>query len=285
MTRRAHCTLARWGVALFILVGLLGIIGCPGGDMKEKGSAFPALTDVNTSSWKKLAGKRIFFGHQSVGANIIAGLGDLAGEYGYIHLRIVEGTAPEVFNNPAFLHAKIGSNTKPQSKIDAFSALVLGGLGEKTDIAFFKLCYLDITADTDVQKLFRNYREHLSRLKAARPDVMFLNITVPLTTVQTGIKAWIKKLLGKPLGGHKDNIKRGEFNDLLRSTYRGKEPIFDLAKIESTRPDGSRASYAKDGKQYDCLAPEYTDDGGHLNAQGRRIAAEQLLIFLAERME
>jgi lysophospholipase L1-like esterase len=29
------------------------------------------------------------------------------------------------------------------------------------------------------------------------------------------------------------------------------------------------------------LCPEYTEDGGHLNAVGRKTVAEQLLVFLA----
>ena len=34
------------------------------------------------------------------------------------------------------------------------------------------------------------------------------------------------------------------------------------------------------GKTYYSLISEYTRDGGHLNERGRKIVAEQLLIFL-----
>ena len=67
----------------------------------------------------------------------------------------------------------------------------------------------------------------------------------------------------------------------MRKEYEGKAAFFDLARIESTFRDGRRASYSRDGRTYDCLVPEYTYDGGHLNDLGRKILAEQLLIFLA----
>ena len=60
-----------------------------------------------------------------------------------------------------------------------------------------------------------------------------------------------------------------------------KEPVYDLARMESTFADGKRSSFTKDGKTYHSLVPDYTRDGGHLNETGREIAAEQLLILMA----
>ena len=61
----------------------------------------------------------------------------------------------------------------------------------------------------------------------------------------------------------------------------GKEPLFDLAMVESTYEDGSRYTFSANGHTYYALVPEYTKDGGHLNELGQKVAAEQLLIFLA----
>ena len=80
--------------------------------------------------------------------------------------------------------------------------------------------------------------------------------------------------------GYDDNIKRNQFNELLRKEYDGKAPIFDLARTESTLPDGKRSSFSKDGKNYYFMVPDYTHDGGHLNELGRKRAAEQLLVVL-----
>jgi len=43
-----------------------------------------------------------------------------------------------------------------------------------------------------------------------------------------------------------------------------------------------RSFFRKGNQIYFTLIPEYTDDGGHLNTLGRKIVAEQLLIFLAD---
>jgi len=79
-----------------------------------------------------------------------------------------------------------------------------------------------------------------------------------------------------------DHVKRNEFNAMLRHAYVGREPFFDLAKLESTFPDGSQSTFTKDGNIYAALVPDYTNDGGHLNEKGRRIVAEHLLVYLAQ---
>jgi hypothetical protein len=78
------------------------------------------------------------------------------------------------------------------------------------------------------------------------------------------------------------NIKREQFNTMLRDTYRGK-PVFDLAAFESTYPDGSRESSVHDGRECYAMVPLYATEGGdHLNAFGRKLAARRLLHVLAE---
>jgi lysophospholipase L1-like esterase len=77
------------------------------------------------------------------------------------------------------------------------------------------------------------------------------------------------------------NAKRNEFNALLGQEFGAIDPIFDLAQIESTRPDGSRAYFQRSTESVFTLAPEWTYDGGHLNAAGRRVVAERFLAFLA----
>jgi len=68
---------------------------------------------------------------------------------------------------------------------------------------------------------------------------------------------------------------------MLLNKYKGKESIFDIAKIQSTFPDGTRSIFTKDGKTYYSMVPEYSYDGGHLNELGRKKVAEQLLVLFA----
>jgi lysophospholipase L1-like esterase len=95
------------------------------------------------------------------------------------------------------------------------------------------------------------------------------------------VKGLAKRLLGKAPYGLVENVRREQYNALLRKAYQGKEPLFDLAGVEATAPGGG-ASTASFGEQVvPALHPAYTDDGGHLNADGRRRAARALVAVLA----
>ena len=268
---------------IFLLSTVL--IGCNGEKMPEKPTHLPLIKDIQGSAWKKLSKKRIYFGHQSVGFNIIDGIKYVMKENPQIKLNIVETNDPSEFNTPLFAHSRVGKNMDPRSKIDAFANFMEKGIGDNANIAFFKFCYVDVTARTVIDKVFDDYKNTMSRLKESYPRTKFIHMSVPLTVRQTGIKAWIKKLIGRPISGYYDNIKRNQFNELLRKEYNGKEPVFDLAMIESTFPDGSRSSFTKEGRSYYSLVSDYTDDGGHLNDKGRKIIAEQLLILLSNLCE
>jgi len=248
----------------------------------EESKIIPAnLKMVSEINWKNLSEKRIYFGHQSVGFNIVDGIKDVMKEHQSIRLNIVETNNSSDFNAPIFAHSRVGINSDIKSKCQAFIDIVENGVGDRSNIAFFKFCFLDVTEGMDVEKMFGEYKRTMSLLKQKYPRTVFVHVTVPLTTVQTGVKVWIKKLIGKSVLGYDDNIKRNQFNERLKEEYQGKEAIFDLAVFESTLPDGRQALFTSGGKTYFSLAREYTNDGGHLNPLGRKMIAEQLLIFLA----
>ena len=138
---------------------------------------------------------------------------------------------------------------------------------------------MDVKADAEVEKIFNAYKDAMSRLSKAYPKTIIIHSTIPLTTLQTGIKATIKKIIGRSPYGVDENIKRFEFNELLKKEFN-KTYIFDIAGVESTRPDGSKETFSKDNNTYPSLVPEYTADSGHLNKTGRGKAAEQLLLLL-----
>jgi len=249
--------------------------------MQEKNISFPSIKDVPESAWKRLSKKKIYFGHQSVGFNIMDGIKDVMKENPQIKLNICETYDPDDLNGGIFAHSRIGYNRDPKSKLDAFAFFIKAGAGAKSDFAFFKYCYVDITGKTDVNEAFSEYKKTMLLLEKNHPNTKLIHVTVPLITVQKGFKARLKKILGRSLRGYCDNIKRNQYNQMVRKEYDGKQPIFDLAAIESTFPDGTRSSFTKAGKTYYSLVPDYTHDGGHLNETGRKIVAEQLIILLA----
>ena len=240
----------------------------------------PVISEVSEAAWNALAGTKVFFGHQSVGGNILDGVRAVLAEHPRIGLRIVESGDPASLAGGALVHAFIGTNGVPQSKLEAFDSILAGGLGPAGGIAMYKYCFLDITAATDVGAMFRAYRDNIARLHAAHPELRFIHITSPLTVNGNPLKNLIKRVLGKPTAAD-FNVRRNEYNRLLRSEYESREPIFDLARIESTRADGTREYFLRAKDSVFTLAPEFTDDGAHLNARGRQVAAEQFLILLA----
>lgn len=235
------------------------------------------LSDQQVSS---LETKKVFFGHQSVGENIIEGIREVMADDPRLKLKIVNSADPESVPGPAFVESLIGENRKPQSKNEAFAAILDKGMGMQGGIAMYKYCYVDIDASTDVQQMFEGYRKEINALKHKYPSLRIVHITVPLTTVEQDTKFRLKTLLGRTTAGD-INAKRNEFNSLLMQTYAATDPIFDLAEAESTRPDGSRSYFMRGKEKIYILAPEFTTDGGHLNQAGRRAAAKRLLLALA----
>jgi hypothetical protein len=226
-----------------------------------------------------IAQLRIFFGHQSVGNNLLDGIRQLS-EMAAVPLRIVE--TPKAGNVPpgTFGHAFVAKNREPLLKLHSFEH-AFSEHPTGIDIALLKFCYVDINADTNAKALFSLYRASLDRLRAENPGTTFVHVTVPLTAVKGGIRAPIRRLLRRAPCGAMENVRRGEYNALLRQAYQGCEPIFDLARVESTTPDGRAVTVEWNGRVAPAMAPAYTDDGGHLNLAGRLHAARELVSVLA----
>lgn len=223
--------------------------------------------------------KRIFFGHQSVGANVVTGLKEILAKMPEEHLTMSTPVETGIPSGACFVDTYIGENSKPKSKCDAFADRVKA-LSDSLDIALMKFCYVDLTEGTDVQELFTYYRSTITELERTCPGVTFVHVTVPLTQRGASWKILVKNLLGKQEYNDIANLKREEFNRLLRQYYKD-EPVFDLAAIESTFPDGSRNSFAREGRTGFSLVREYADDGDHLGMQGRQRAARELIHTLA----
>ena len=250
---------------------------------------FSAVKAVPESAWVKLSQKRILFGHQSVGNNIIKGIKDIIKDNPQIKLNIIENSHPSEIPTPGFIHFKVGSNTDPQSKMDEFVKILKQEVEKKPDLAFFKFCYVDFSENTDVSQVFNAYKKTMDTLVLSFPQTTFVHVTVPLKSHpknsnewRTGAKILFKKILNQPLDELIVNKERNEFNELLKNTYNGKAPIFDLASIEATFPNGKQEVFSYNGKRYFSLVSDYTKDGGHLNEMGRKVVAAKLLVFLTQ---
>ncbi|OGQ25538.1 MAG: hypothetical protein A2138_01025 [Deltaproteobacteria bacterium RBG_16_71_12] len=207
---------------------------------------------------------RVFFGHQSVGHDVLEGVAALAREAG-VDVAIGEG--------------QIGANGKPEQKFDDFAKRAEAG--PELDVIAMKLCYVDLYRGADPDQLLAGYRSAVARVRQARPNLKILHVTTPLTIRATTAKASIKRLLGGSSHSDDSNAVRLAYNRGLRAAFPG-EPVFDLAAVESTRPDGSREELAVKGQPVPMLWPGYAADEGHLNAPGKRVAARAFIAALAE---
>ena len=228
---------------------------------------------------ERIAQRRIFFGHQSVGVNLLDGIKQLATSVG-VPIRVVEVPTASGVPQATIGHTFVARNGDPLQKLQSFEH-AFGQQPTGLDIALMKFCYVDITADTDAKALFARYRATIDDLRAKNPGTTFVHVTAPLTNVQSGLKESLKKLIGRAPYGTIENIRREEYNALLRHAYQGREPVFDLARAESTAPDGTAVTVEWNGSIAPAMAPAYTDDGGHLNAAGKLHAARELISILA----
>ena len=261
--------------SVLAIVALLTTSGCRDLTNEPVRRDMASLSRLSDAQWQDLSARTIYFGHQSVGENIIEGLRDVAAGEPRMRLKIsptrsdVSGTLNEF---------PIGENGEPDSKNAAFLAAVHGPLGPKP-VLLFKYCYVDVDLNADVQKLFRDYQNTVAKLRASHPDAIIVHVTVPLST-DSYIRNQINSFRGRPTRIDR-NAVRARYNDLLRAAYRDREPIYDLAAIEATHADGTRSHATSGGTSVYALVPEWASDEGHLNAAGRRRAAEELLVTLA----
>jgi hypothetical protein len=244
----------------------------------------PRKVSLTDAQLQMLATRKVFFGHQSVGTNILQGVRDLMAQDSRVRLNIVRNADPGAVPGPALVESVIGENFDPALKMGDFVAALDRGMGKQGGIAVCKFCYVDVTRSTDIGQIFDVYCRRVGEIRAKHPGITIVHVTVPLTSEEPGLKALAKRALGWPTA-RELNIKRNQYNKLLLAQYGATDVIFDLAAAESTRPDGSRASFTVGNEAIYTLVPEFTSDGGHLNELGRRIVAHQFLVALARASE
>ncbi len=229
----------------------------------------PTSSPISAAQLKTAATKRVFFGHQSVGWNVVNGVADLysAAKIAGPPQAWVESPSSAISptTGGVLAHTEVGVNGSPDGKVDDFAAYLRGGVGAKVQVAVVKYCYVDIYQGADVTARFNHYRSAMASLEAEFPEVTFLYATNPLET-----------------GASSSNAARTQFNALVRAEYASTGRLWDIALIESTRPDGSRLAGTVDGKRYEALYSGYTSDGGHLNATGGKLVAAELLRLVAQ---
>lgn len=213
------------------------------------------------SRWlDKARSLRVYFGHQSVGNNIIDGLNALAAQKPERYSVAVRAQpdASWFAGHGGVGHFPVGRNGDAEGKIDDFSRR-MSDLGDHVDVAMMKLCFVDIGGpSSDPERVFAAYRETMERLEKSHPRAKIVWWTEPINS--------------------RNNGARNRYNELVRRYARDQgKPLFDIADIESHDPRGKEAA---DGSG-PVLYSGYTQDGGHLIMEGRLRAARAWWWLLA----
>ena len=238
-------------------------------------------SSITTEDLTAAARTKVFFGHQSVGMNVLDAVPGVYADLGLKAPPIEQGRTEAGPEGGFIAHQFIGENEKPLLKIDDFDRTMRGGMGRQVDVALMKFCYVDITTSTDVDALFAKYRDTMAALERDFPNVTFIHATVPLTT-EPSLSLKLKTGLGvSDRFSWPENVARERLNALIRREYAGRH-LFDLAAIESTKPDGTRVSGRHENQEYFALYDGYASDLGHLNAVGAKIAATAFLEAIAQ---
>ncbi|HWO08008.1 MAG TPA: hypothetical protein VNN80_00970 [Polyangiaceae bacterium] len=233
-----------------------------------------------TSELERAGSARVFFSHHSVGRNLLDGVASVSAAQAGGKLEVLPLERAGAHAGPAWFHASGGQNQHPESKVDYFVETLTQQADLKPQLAFMKFCYVDFNPETNVDALFGYYERAIRKLQQEHPETKFAHVTVPLTRHPTELKWRVYRLLGRPVWEDAANVKRQQFNQKLLATF-ARDPIFDLARAESTRIDGSREEFEASGQTYYALDQRYAADEGHLNERGQRELGGELIKFVA----
>ena len=208
----------------------------------------------------------ISWGHQSIGNNILTGLETLNALGTVYNLNMQSGpdwpypTIDWHTNNNGLSDFPVQSNTAPLSKIDDFERWMDTGQGDLQpsaeelatvlDVGVFKICFVDITAASDVNAIWSAYQTMMSTLAASYPAVKWVWTTCPLNVSGA------------------DLPNKATYNALVRNHVNANGGyLWDLADIESHEPDGTPVTDGGNEAMYVGYAVSAGDP--HLNATGQ----------------
>ena len=256
----------------------LGMMSC---SQNHEDTKLPMYDESLQTDLRLLQGRRIYFGHQSVGFDIMAGIKELSTSVPGLSQEFITLESSSFPSGGFIADSRIGRNNFPNEKCDDFREKVGRLEPESLDVALMKFCYADIGPQTKVEDVFDYYARTVDSLTQRFPHTTFVHVTVPYTLKTSSWKLFLKKIIGRADKSEAGNYQRNRFNALLMQRFRG-APVFDLARVESTYPDGRRESFEYDGTTVYSLIGDYTYDGGHLNETGKRLAARELIRILAD---
>lgn len=229
---------------------------------------------------RAFAQSRIFFGHQSVGSNILDGITGLYAAAETSGPLVVE-SADATGSGPSLVHTHVGTNADPYSKIDDFAAMTDGLDADWSGFLVLKLCFADVHAATDIDAVLSRYNDHLSETARRLPRATIMPTTVPIT-VDRGWKGKLNTLRRRDVHFRPaDNVARHRYNESIRLRYRSTGRLFDIAQAQAGEFGGAARLRRSAGLPYAVLRADFAFDAGHLNTLGARAVASEFIRVIA----
>jgi hypothetical protein len=127
-----------------------------------------------------LKSKRILFGHQSVGGNMVDGIPALYASYS-VSPSITQIDASQINSTSGgfFADFYVGENGDPVGKTADFNTTVRQ-YSSRLDFALMKFCFVDIVSGVNVTQVFNAYRTVMDQLVTDFPAIKFVYTTAAL---------------------------------------------------------------------------------------------------------
>ncbi len=219
---------------------------------------------IPVEALRKAQELRVVFGHESVGFDVIHGLQGLSQAQPERYRVTVQPQIQAAWfsRNQGIGEFFFHNNGNGAGKIDDFERRVRDGFGDCVEVASMKLCYADMTEQSDPQAIFDRLKEAFEGLEKDYPKVRFVWWTVPVPQPS------------------RCGEKRTAINDLIRAYVRKNgKLLLDVADIESHTPEGKAVKHP-DGSER-LFADYGRDQGGHLNDDGAQRVARAWWWLLA----
>jgi len=232
------------------------------------------VSSVPQSVMDAVGEQKWFFAHASVGLNMLQGMSALhssdpvryqltATAVGFSTTDPTLAAPPPVPTQDGTIYEWPLGNPSWSQKFTRFAGSVetSGWNSPSVDVCMDKLCFIDMDANAAV------YIATMTALEAAYPDTLFVYMTQPLVTLDSGLPRDEEML-------KQTNVHHHQYNEAVRAHCQaGGGILLDIADIEAYGPDGTYYSFEYSGQTYPQLYFEYAGGLGHLDGLGRERVA------------
>lgn len=227
----------------------------------------PPSGELDLATYNAALSKRTVFGHQSVGWQVLQGVGMWADEFNQPDPTFPDYEGGGLPGSGGFLgHFYAGTNGNAFTKTAEFLSHLQNGLASQVDIVVLKFCYADLRSGSGYTpaQMFTEYKSWVDTVESTYPALTVIYATQAI-------------VMGENSDGANNGLRQ-TFNNLVRAEYGASGRLWDVADIQSTDPDGNKVLYGGVESLYSGYA---SPDQRHIYGLGRTTVSAPLLQIIA----